>query len=249
MSNTNVKANNAEKTTARIEVVDPIPFGGNMKSNLISTMEMAEIVSGLFGGVFRDYAGCKIRINDGRGLPAVTSTIAMGALYVDLYFKEQPNNGEGKRVNLITPTKKENNGEKESLSQRFTRVCCTAPGRMYTVTKETYECLEEFVFAGIRPNWNNYTQEITAQTHPYAKDEVFVVISGLDLNRIISKIYGTKTAEGRFEYRATPSTVIPNKADEFIITVSQLDLETINDLQTTLGIYMGNAPSFHPYNR
>lgn len=244
-----INATKIEETKTKINVNDPAPFGGNMKCNLISSMEMAEIVSSLFGSVFRDYAGCKIRINDGRGLPAVVNTIAPGALYVDLYFKENRDGNEGKKIATLSIPGKKDNKENSSLGERYTRVMGTIPGRIYHVSKETYECLEEFMFNGPRTQWNNHTQEITTQMNPYSKDEVLVTISGLDLNKVIAKIYGTKTKEGRFEYMATPSTVIPNKTEEFIMTVTQLDLETVTDLQKTLGIYTSNAPTFHQYNR
>lgn len=246
-----IKAAKTEKTKAetkaKINLNEHAPFGGNMKCNLMSSMEMAEIVSSLFGGVFRDYAGCKIRINDGRGLPAVVNTIAPGALYVDLYFKDQSSEKSDKIANLSIPGKNEE--KKGTLGERYTRVMGTIPGRTYQVSKETYECLEEFMFNGARTQWNNHTQEITTQMNPYSKDEVLLTISGLDLNKIIAKIYGTKTEEGRYEYMATPSTVIPNKTEEFIMTVTQLDLETVTDLQNTLGIYTSNAPTFHQYHR
>ena len=245
-----IKATKTEETKAKINVNEHAPFGGNMKCNLMSRMEMAEIVSSLFGGVFRDYAGCKIRINDGRGLPAVVNTIAPGALYVDLYFKDQSaDTSSDKIATLSIAGKKKDGDDKASLSERYTRVMGTIPGRMYVVSKETYECLEEFMFNGPRTQWNNHTQEITTQMNPYSKDEVLVTISGLDLNKIIAKIYGTKTEEGRYEYMAAPSTVIPNKTEEFIMTVTQLDLETVTDLQNTLGIYTSNAPTFHQYHR
>ena len=245
-----IKATKTEETKAKINVNEHAPFGGNMKCNLMSSMEMAEIVSSLFGGVFRDYAGCKIRINDGRGLPAVVNTIAPGALYVDLYFKDQSADTSSDKIATLSIAGKKKEGEdKASLSERYTRVMGTIPGRMYVVSKETYECLEEFMFNGPRTQWNNHTQEITTQMNPYSKDEVLVTISGLDLNKIIAKIYGTKTEEGRYEYMAAPSTVIPNKTEEFIMTVTQLDLETVTDLQNTLGIYTSNAPTFHQYHR
>ena len=243
-----IKATKTEETKAKINLNEHAPFGGNMKCNLMSSMEMAEIVSSLFGGVFRDYAGCKIRINDGRGLPAVVNTIPAGALYVDLYFKDQSADKSDKIATLSVHGKKDDD-KKTSLSERYTRVMGTIPGRMYDVSKETYECLEEFMFNGPRTQWLNHTQEITTQMNPYSKDEVLLTISGLDLNKVIAKIYGTKTEEGRYEYMATPSTVIPNKTEEFIMTVTQLDLETVTDLQNTLGIYTSNAPTFHQYRR
>ena len=83
----------------------------------------------------------------------------------------------------------------------------------------------------------------------YGKEEVVVCISGLSLNKIITKIYGDITDEGRFEYIANPSTIIPTKTSEFIMQVSQLDLAAVRNLQKALGVYNANAPQFHQYLR
>lgn len=243
-----LKVTNAEVKKATIEVAAHAEFEGDMKTNIVSSIEMAEIVSSLFAPAFSDYYGCNVRINDGRANPVIANSMPLGAIYVDLFFKDQGKAAEGtwKNINL----RGSNDEGKSDLGSRFARVNGTInTGRVYEVTKETYEALEEFTFNGGRVRWNEHTQEIVTPMTAYGKEEVVVCISGLSLNKIITKIYGEKTEEGRYEYIANPSTIIPNKANEFIMQVSQLDLATVRDLQKTLGIYSGNAPQFHQYHR
>lgn len=83
----------------------------------------------------------------------------------------------------------------------------------------------------------------------YGKEEVVVCVSGLDLNKLITEIYGDKTDDGRFEYVATPSTMIPGKSNEFIMQVCQLDTGVVREIQRSLGIYAASAPQFHRYTR
>lgn len=240
------KVKTEEKKKAFIEVVEHTEFKGDMKTNILSSIEMAKVVSSLFAPAFHDYYGCNVRINDGRN-PLIANTMPIGAIYVDLYFKDYGEAADGTWKNVI-PRAQAVKGK--DMGSRYLSVVGNANNsRAYEVTKETYEALEEFTFANGRIRWSDYTQEMTTQMSAYGKDEVVVCISGLSLNKIITKIYGEKTEEGRFEYIAHPSTMIPSQAQEFIMQVSQLDLKTVRHLQEALGVFGNNAPQFHQYNR
>lgn len=243
-----LKVNNIKEEKATVQVVEHRPFEGDMKTNIISSIEMAKIVSSLFASAFSDYYGCNVRVNDGRANPVIANSMPIGSIYVDLYFKDQGEETDGlfKNVKL----RGQNNDGKTDLGSRFLRVNGSInTGRAYEVTKETYDILEEFTFSGNRTRWNEHTQEISTPMSIYGKEEVVVCISGLSLNKIITKIYGDKTEEGRYEYIANPSTIIPSQSQEFIMQVSQLDLSAVRDLQRTLGVYAANAPQFHQYQR
>lgn len=236
-----------EEKRAKIEVKTHPVFEGDMKTNIISSIDMAEIVSSLFAPAFSDYYGCKIQINDGRGLPGVVNSMPYGALYVDLYFKDHGPVSEGSAAykNIVARGSK-TDGSKD-LGARFMAVNGAGNGRIYTVTKETYEILSDFMRSGNKTRWNEHTQEIATNMSLYGKEEVVVCVSGLDLNKIITEIYGAKTKEGRYEYIATPSTTIPSTNKEFIMQVCQLDLAAVRELENTLGIYSQNSSQFHIY--
>lgn len=241
-----MKVNSEATTKASIEVAEHPQFNGDMKTNILTSIEMAEIVSSLFAPAFPDYYGCRVCINDGRS-PIVAATMPYGALYVDLFFKDGGEAPEGMKKNIV-PRGSKMDG-RQDLGARFARVNGANNGRAYEVTKRTYEMLEEFMRNGNRTRWNEHTQEITSPMGVYGKDEVVVCISGLDLNRVITKIYGAKTEQGRYEYAASPSTLIPNKNQEFVMQIVQLDLATVRNLQNSLGIYTPNALQFHQYHR
>lgn len=246
MSKLNSKT--TERTKVSITVADHPTFEGDMKSNIISSIDMAEIVSSLFAPAFADYYGCNIRVNDGHTNPVIASTMPIGAIYVDLYFKDFGNAPEGTQKNIVSRNAdKDKSGD---LGARFMRVNgAFNNSRAYTVTKETYEALEDFAFNQGRTRWNEHTQEITTSMSTYGKEEVVVCISGLSLDKIVTAIYGDVTDEARYEYRTTVSTVIPSKTQEFIMQVTQLDLAAVRNLQKALGIYSSNALQFHQYHR
>lgn len=240
----NVQAKEQKKVT--IEVADHPKFEGDMKTNIVSSIDLASIVSSLFAPAFSDYYGCKICINDGHANPSIAQSMPYGTLYVDLYFKDQ---GEavGDSIKNIKLRGAKDDSDRSDLGARFMRVNGAGNGRVYQVTKQTYEALEEFMRSGNRTHWNMHTQEMPASMSTYGKDEAVVCISGLDLNKIITKIYGKKTEEGIYEYIATPSTMIPNRNQEFILQICQLDLAAVRNLQNSLGIYTANNPQFHVY--
>lgn len=236
----NIKVENKETKKATISVAEHPVFEGDMKTNIISTIDMADVVSSLFAPAFSDYYGCKIRINNGEN-PFVPS----GVLYVDLYFKDRGTAADGAWKNIV-PRGSVKTGNR--IADGLQRITGQGTGRVYEVTKETYEALEAFSFAGNRTNWMNLTQEISTNMSVYGmKEEVVVCISGIDLNRVISEIYGNKTEEGLYDYVATPATPIPGKVQEFILQVCQLNKKAVRDLQRDLGVYNPNSPQFHQY--
>lgn len=245
--NKKIDVKTTEKKKATIEIAEHPTFEGDMKTNITSSVEVADIVSSLFAPAFSDYYGCKININDGHGMPAVVNSMPYGAIYVDLYFKDQGQASSG--IKNIKPIGAKEEDGRTDLGARFMKVNgAFTNGRTYKVTEETYECLEDFMRSGNKTRWYEHTQEIESNMSIYGKNEVVVCISGIDLNRVITAIYGKNTEEGIYEYIATPSTIIPGKNQEFIMQICQLDLSAVRKLQQSLGIYGANAPQFHAYN-
>lgn len=249
----------SEKTT--IDVAEHVAFEGDMKTNLVSTIEMCEIVSSLFKPAFTDFYGCNIRANTGNNnyvgtLPGAISTVPVGSIYVDLYFKDLGRSSTGalKTLSLFgqNVAKKDDEKKGNNLAKRFEQVNASnnaaADGHVYDVSKETYEALEEFMFVR-NPRWREHTKEMSVSMGMIgSKEEVVVCISGLSLDKILTKIYGSKTKEGEFEYSAVPSTIIPGQNNEFIMQVTQLNLAVVRKLHRELGINNPANPQFHVYH-
>lgn len=236
-----IKTKQETKKKATFDVVDHPPFPGDMKTCITTTIDLTQTVSKLFAPAFPDYVGCNILMNDG-SRPVIAQTMPYGTVYVNLFFKDNGEAPEGMKKNIILSGSSDDN---RSIGDRIVAMSGRTAARAYEVTAATYEMLEEFMPNGSRTRWMNHTNEITSQMSPYGKEEIFVEIAGLELNRIITKIYGAKTDEGRYEYQTTASTIMPNKNREFIVQIAQLDLKAVRDLQNALGIYGANAPMFH----
>lgn len=247
------KTTKQEKTTIEVKAGNHLAFAGDMRTNLISSYDVCDIVSDFFKSAFADYHGCNIFVNDGRAtFPVVRDYVPMGKIYVELYFKYTGTNSEDLIPNLVRMGQT-HTSENKSLGDSFQFVCQAnsgaSTGRMFNVTKETKEALEEFMFNNpgtFNINWNYFIQEIgSPMAIVGSKEEVYVCITGLSLDKILTKIYGAKTEEGEFEYITTPATIIPSNVREFIMQVTRLDLATVRRLQRQLGVYSGNVPTFH----
>lgn len=256
MSNKPENTEVEERQPAKIEVVENEIFPGNMKMAYLSSIEMADIVSSLFAPSFSDYYGCKVCPPDNRNVVAANEQ--PGQVYVDLYFKDMGTpSGGWKNINPIAadvPAKEkddEDGVKRPNLSGRYKAYSNVnrASGRVYNVTRETYEALEEFMPRGNKTNWNEHTFETMNGMSIYGKEEVVLCITGLNLNKIIGKIYGTKTNSGIFEYEVAPSTIIPHKNGAFIMQIAQLDVATVRKLQNELGIYNSGSNDFQVYRR
>lgn len=245
-----MKAETVKKEKTTIEVAENTVFEGDMKTKLVSSIEMAEIVSSLFGAAFADYYGCKICINDGSNR-ILFETNPANSIYVELYFKDRGNNHGGKIKNLKLRGQVNANEGENNMAARVRAVSQTlnpqVSSRVYEVTSETYEALEEFM--NVRNiHWATYTQEISANMGIIGtKEEAVVCVTGLSLDKILTKIYGSETEEGRFEYAAIPATMIPARSNEFIMQVTQLNLEVVRKLHRELGFNVPASSQFHVY--
>lgn len=237
-----------EKTT--IVVAEHTPFEGDLKTNLVSSIEMAEVVSSLFGAAFADYYGCKICINNGAN-KTVFETNPAGSIYVELYFKDRGHEGS-KIKNLkvrgqLDPNSKSGNNMADRVRAMSQTLNPQVASHVFNVTTETYEALEEFMTVR-NINWNAFTQEISTNMGIIGtKEEAVVCITGLSLDKILTKIYGSDTDEGQFEYTATPATMIPTRSSEFIMQVIQLNKEVVRKLQRDLGLNIPANSQFHVY--
>ena len=250
----NLKTEATKKEKTVIEVEEHVPFEGDMRTNLVSTSSMSDIVNSLFSSAFADYYGCDIRINNGENAALFNSSIVPRySIYVNMYFKDRGANNKPiknlKRRGAAEPKQAVNADGKttNNLAARYAAVnethSAANTGRVYDVTSETYEALEEFMFTNGNRNihWNEYTQEMSVNMGIIgSKEEAIVCVTGLSLDKILTKIYGGKTDEGEFEYATSPSTMIPYQPKQFIIQVVQLNLATVRKLQRVLG---NNSPA------
>ena len=239
---TNEPAKNEKKEPTRIHAMELLEFKSNVESMHKNTIELASIVSGLFNDAFRDYAGCRISVNTGNinELPNfIQNEIPLGRLYVSLYFKDRSN--EPDRADCPIPNLKlrySANSEGRSVFNVLNAISGKNAGRMFEITEDTYEALDPFRFFPQRKtNWNLLTVE-KSSTYGFNfanNQENLVEITGLDLEKILSEIFGTRTEEGIFQYQAVPVQIVANVNGEYVVQISKLNVNTLNDMRKQMG--------------
>lgn len=253
-----------------IEVVEHQPFPEDFKTASMSTAQLADIISSFFKPVFSDYAGCRVCVylgKTGNGIAANPAAgklnLPAGAVYVDLFFRDNaPGDGikslsvvGGHKDTFKKNTKKvSKDNPTENLTARIisqNRVANIASnGITYEVSDETYQMLEPFRFnqSNINPiRWADQKTEIFAPMHPNSsKHEAVVCISCLDVNAIVSAIYGTDEGDkkNKYAYTVSPTTPIPLN-NEYLVHIVQMDTDVISRTSAELGMNMVNNIGFH----
>ena len=227
-----------KKVIKGIEIAHTLPFDSGIKTCFINTIEIASIIDSLFCPAMRDYIGCKVSINDGSVppyfMPDIFRTdIPYGKLYVTLFFKDRSNSGDKCPIENVKIRANSGKSKFDSLL-----IMSDRNRRTYDITPETYEAIDDLRFFNNRKtNWNNLTSEISSN-YGYIgtyNQEVVACITGLDLEKIINKIYGSRTDDGIFQYRVVPVQLVANTTGEYLVQITQLDVTKLNDLRRSLG--------------
>lgn len=208
---------------------DPLPFDGELKSKMTTTVELAKTINSLFRSVLADYEGSIILPN------------MYGQLELVLYFKDKGGiSAEGQIKSLQNANNPLRNG---TAFDRISAMNTRNKAKNYDLTPETKEILSEFIF--VRQNqkidWNRHISEQTQQN--YNSYTVFVKVIGLDLIRVIRKLYGSKDPETKSRIDYTVSLIRPVGVSmqgfgnqNFLINISQLNNNEIEKLANEIGL-------------
>lgn len=224
MSTTN---SNAETVApmARLEI-ESIPFDGLLKSKIISTIDLAKLVNSVFRNALADYEGCII-------LPTQT-----GQFDCTLYFKDHgPIRDTAQVKNLISIT-----GPNKSASpvDRIAAFNNRTANKLYMLSEETKQILSEFVITrkNQQINWNQLVFEQAEQA--WNANIVYVKVCGIDIVKILKKIYGGKVDGDRRDYNVT--LMRPVGLNNYLISIQQLDTKEVEKLAQSVGIIQtGNS--------
>ncbi len=245
-----------KKRNVKLDVVQCLPFEGDMKNNIMTNNKLCGIISNFFGSFMQDYYGCEIGIADGSD-PIITNCVPANQLFVTLYFKDQGPSTDGRLKCLeMNGTKDEGNG-KTGISDLAKRFCAYqqtyARGNMYHVHKDACTLLTEFMYTS-NPNWNMIAKEVIVPmtANPSSKGEVVVSVTGLSLNAIITKIYGYRDENSTYDYRTNLASNVGNNyvtnKKNFLVQISQLDIAFVRELENELG-FNNYTSSFYVWNR
>lgn len=243
-----------------IIVTEPDNFDPLMESKCLTTMDLADKVNQLLSPMFADYEGCFINPPDQ----------THGYVSVSVFFRatnKTPGEGQIKNLEAInSQTTTINTGNKRSsdagVLDQIMAMNTRVKGRSFKLTQKTKEGLSDFIPMKevTEDYWKNNVIEMTDAT-PYGAMQyvIYVRVDGLDLNRLLKKIYGgveidDVTGDKRYiDYMVTlvrpiqspmapqtqspwsiPTAPVPSN---FMAIVSRLDNKNLDDLCRSLGMY------------
>lgn len=214
MSNTK----ETKKTTINIE---PIEFDGLLASKLTTTVELSRLINSMFRPIFRDYEGCVIQLDP------------QGIFQLMLYFSV-PTPGaaiaDSGRIANVEPIVKPVTDANDAMA-RIRNINNINSARKNELTQDTKDALSEFMYgyseANPKINWNQLVTEITDRA-TFNGYTIHVAVKGLDLLRVIRKIYGNKKDGNYVEYRVTCNRPLNNT--NYLIFIEQVDTKMVEKM-------------------
>lgn len=210
--------------------VQPLPFDSTIQTKAITTVELCYSINKLFNSICQDYDGSIIVMNQ------------FGNLELVLYFSDKGEPTDSSKFkNLINTSVVK---KTDSALDRLKRVSTRNFSRTFELTDDTKDLLEEFM--NIRPNqkvnWanrNNVTEVSQQTSYSNAANKISVKVTGLDLQKILRKIYGSKINGNKVDYQLTVVTPIGQMVGSYanyLMTLSRLDCSKLEELCTSAGM-------------
>lgn len=243
MSNNNT---NTKREPMMIEVTEPQKFDKLASTTLETTQRLAKRINKLFSTVFADYYGAVVSCAAGNG-----NVNAQQMFMVELHFKPVPAgaiNPNDNRMRAFAPIDEAKGDDVVSGVKSVWNNFRTSA--KYQMTKETAEVLSDFMLPNLNINpfdaktYDQYKAEYVDNSH-FGMAPAMVRVTGLDLTKLVKKIYGDKNADGkRVDYGVLPyGPVTPNINNPMVQTtanwrviIMQIEAEKAFDLAAEFGL-------------
>lgn len=251
MSNNN---ENKPKKPMYIEITQPEKFEKLAATSLETTQRLAKRINKLFSTAFVDYHGSSIYCTPGNG-----NVAPYQQFMVEIHFKPLAAgsvNPNDTRIRAFKPIE-EGTPKTDIVANLKSIYGNFRSSSKFELTSEAAQILSEFMYPGLTinpfdPKTYDQVKSEYVDTPQYGQSPIMVKLTGLDLTKLIRKIYGSKTEEGkRVDYAVIPfGPVAPNMMNNNMIqgnanwkvSIMQIEAEKTYDLASELGyIPAGNG--------
>lgn len=196
--------NNNQTTKYEIDII-PKTFKSLQNKMRTDTDELASSVSSIFSKIFHDYVGCRVKYQKTINIPNSGTIDIFDTMLV---FRDNtspiPDGMIKATKNLVSINQEEssnNNNDDNESSIDYLDVInvfnSRSKGEIFTLTQEAKEIILQFM--GPKVNLGNIDKYINQTIessrnplYPTNTEVISVVISGLDIYKILKKIYGNK---------------------------------------------------------
>ena len=232
-NNNNVKEEKREKVSVKLDEHITLPI--TQGSALITSKELAKHINGVFKGIFTDYCGCNL-----------TQSQFTVELELTLFFNETANNTAA-LTNAIERAIKPSG----SIAQNLQMITANNRSKMYQFANGGKDVLENFVSNTYKNNKGkvNWGQLVTEQLDSGSRYQ-YLVVQGLDLNKILKFICGNKNKDGhKLEYKVSVIRSVNDQLQlnamygmyrpgviNYLLSVMMLDCDEVNKMVSSLGM-------------
>lgn len=193
-----------EREKLRIRVNNVANFDPCQEIKITSSMTLAKAINSLFS-IFDDYIACNLVVQ-----PVLNvGNVVIPILYFKLLNSNEYKNDEGKYFAFkpVSVVK-----EEEAFIETLNRISGSMAGDIKNsvkITQDGVDVLEEFV-AGKKKDKIKWIDMYQVKQ---LNNETLIAITGIDLYRILAKIYGEVDAEGmQYDYRIVPVSEVGGRA-------------------------------------
>ena len=176
-----------QKGLLKLEFTEFDEFDGTIASKIINTHSLAKKVNARLGVIFKDYRGCYIQ-------PTPTG----GGISVTLIFNQLSPAEIGEDDILAFRSIESNRGHGTIAERSRTITNGMRNGRRFQITDDGANALGQLFRDPARINWNNASGEKYDQNGMFREGSNFV--TGLDINKVLEMIYGSKNENGDIIY-------------------------------------------------
>lgn len=204
-------------------------FDGVLKTKLTTTTDLAKMVNQIFKPVFSDFVGSLILPNQ------------MGGFDTVVYFRDSGIKDE--RTTAIQQLIQQGNHNQLTMSERIKNMNTRYKNKTYDLTRDCKDIFKEFMVTernGKKINWNKY---IVEKAEPnYNGYSVYVQLNGIDIMKIIRKLYGGTSKDGKrtdYSMRLERGLGIVNNNNlytNYLVSIMQLDTREVEKIAQSVGM-------------
>ncbi len=198
MENNNTNPATETKEVLKITLKKPASFDAVGDIKITTTTELSKIINDIFAQVFADYYGCSLKV---QFQPERQAYIVVPKLF----FKVMKTYDDNKIYAFRTLGANKANDDMIGRVQRVSQ--SAASGSKALITDDGKSVLEDFLITpAVKANnfdWNSAFSTIATET------DTFVQVYKLDINKLISTIFGDHDETGSKQYyQITPTGVV-----------------------------------------
>lgn len=254
------KENNQTQETKKpmyIQVTEHQKFEKLASTTMETTQRIAKRINALFLPVFADYHGAVVYSTAGNG-----NVNPNQQFMVELHFKPMalgsvPSDG---RVRAFKPIE-EGTAKSDVVAGLKNIYGSLRTSAKFQLTEEASQILSEFMLPGInvdpfKPSTFDACKAEYLDTPQYGQTPIMVKVLQLDLTKLIRKIYGSKSEEGkRVDYGIIPyGPVMPTMNNQmqavsvanWRVVIMQIDAEKTFDIASEFGLIPSGNGSAGP---